>query len=1185
MPGSSGMDAAKRSVLLWGLLAAAVTTLPLSAAETGYQDDFAGAPRGWAASNAYAVAQQGGVLTLTVDKQTRWEGQYLDLGAEHDFSGSPYVNVRVKSDEPCILHVYLTDGNKSDLRERKVRVADDFVTLSYDFSDATNVDLKRVKGMIFTVNGAANSWTGKLTVADLRVGDRAKKLASIEAVAGRIHYHDTGPHTVLLTGLAGVSAVKVSSNDKLIRNVRVSPVTMGVTTRATPRLTGTAVLSYECVPGVAGSAIMPLKAEGAPGYTDNSVLFRVKVEGNLPPTIADVGDLTAQVGAHQTVSLEGISDGNVAAEQSLRITATSSDDAVVPGKAIRVLHSPGSPHGVLSLTADGRGTTRITLKVDDGAPGGVTEKTFTIRAVPGWNEAPVIEPVAAMTIFTDAGRQRVELKGIGDGDKGGQQLTISTVSSSDATIVPDPLVEYMGRRTAALWLAPNAAKTGTVTITVVVRDKGGTPDNNGDRQTEMSFDVTTRVRPQTAYHPDLSQWEELAPNWRTETGIQVSAQKLEGEDVLRIDMRDKVTFGGLWFRVPDLDLTAQPYLTVDVRPQHSLQFNTYFYDGNQRRNDGARRTTTIPANRWTTVTFDFSGEGQMSDGKGKPIRSDWVQQVLFNFHPKLGWPFSRYSGTLYFRNLRIGTAADIPQRRPVCTVAPAPDRVHLRAAGRQQIVLTGLASGADARVSVSATSSRTAVIPAPTVGEVRPDGTAVLSYAIGGQPGRASIKVTVSSPGSQAASMSFDVDVLTQDAAAAPTITIDCSKTHQVIHGFGTFSNDVAPEVYGGDLGASAMRVGLIANQIEARNDNSDPNVLNRGALNYQAFDFDHYRALKEAGVETFILTVWSPPAWMKTNLSLNYQGPGSERNCDNTANRLDYYQYDEFAESMVAAVRMFEEEAGITLTAVGVQNEPAFHEPYPSAILDARRFVELIKVVGKRFEREGIKARLFMPEQVFSQVTSMRAYIDALNGDREAENYCDIVATHGYDPTGTKGASPEFPAWTRMWERAQRGTVPKEMWMTETYPGFRGWQSAFAYGLYLYGSLEYGNIGLWTSWSIEGQLINQGRPNAAFYVCSQFYRHIRPGAVRVASASTDGTVLATSYVNDERHGGKLVSILINNADRARAVRVDVRGRAAAAGWAVSRTDQVSRQADAGTAGRGELVLLPARSVTTISER
>jgi O-glycosyl hydrolase len=242
---------------------------------------------------------------------------------------------------------------------------------------------------------------------------------------------------------------------------------------------------------------------------------------------------------------------------------------------------------------------------------------------------------------------------------------------------------------------------------------------------------------------------------------------------------------------------------------------------------------------------------------------------------------------------------------------------------------------------------------------------------------------------------------------------------------------------------------------------------------------------------------------------------------------------------------------------------------------------VELIKVVGRRFEREGIATRLFMPEQVFTQTHSMHRYIDALNGDPAAERYCDIVAVHGYDAKGVGEARPAFPAWTAMWGRAQRGGAPKEMWMTETYPRYRDWGSAFAYALYLYGSLEHGNVGLWTSWGIEGQLINRGRPNAAFYVFSQFARAIRPGARRVTSAASDPGVLATSYVNDAAHGGGVVSVLVNNSDQARAVRLAVSGREAPASWVATRTDRVRRREEAGEVPADGIILLPPRSVTT----
>ena len=74
---------------------------------------------------------------------------------------------------------------------------------------------------------------------------------------------------------------------------------------------------------------------------------------------------------------------------------------------------------------------------------------------------------------------------------------------------------------------------------------------------------------------------------------------------------------------------------------------------------------------------------------------------------------------------------------------------------------------------------------------------------------------------------------------------------------------------------------------------------------------------------------------------------------------------YDEYAEDAVAAVKLFKQEADVDLTAIGLQNEPAFCEPYASAILSPTHFAEMIAKVGKRFEDEGITTKLYMAEQV----------------------------------------------------------------------------------------------------------------------------------------------------------------------------------------------------------------------------
>ncbi len=116
----------------------------------------------------------------------------------------------------------------------------------------------------------------------------------------------------------------------------------------------------------------------------------------------------------------------------------------------------------------------------------------------------------------------------------------------------------------------------------------------------------------------------------------------------------------------------------------------------------------------------------------------------------------------------------------------------------------------------------------------------------------------------------------------------------------------------------------------------------------------------------------------------------------------------------MVAVVKMFEQEAGIQLEAIGLQNEPAFDEPYASAILDPEHFAELIEVVGKRFVNEGISTRLYMPEQVVGQYNNSNIqYLNTLQNNAEADPYCDIFAVHGYGEDGITPGTPTYSEWT----------------------------------------------------------------------------------------------------------------------------------------------------------------------------
>jgi len=1148
------------SLLAFLLLPLCVAPTLRAADGPDYLTSAAGA---WASDPGYKVATAAGVATLSVGKQVMWAGQQLALAQPLDISAHPYLTVQVLASDPMVLDMYVLTGKAAFNVPRRIRAVPTFQTYGFDFSGVKNFDGHHITAVIFCVNGAATSWVGTVQLKNLQLGDQASLLPGLEAVEDQEWYHDTGSHTALLTGIDHVHGFTLSGAEQLLRNATFTAVT--------PE--GTSTLRYDLIPGASGRAQATITATGDDGYGTLTRDFSVLVEDNLPPTIDQHPPLTAVVGKPLAIRFTGVSDGNPTAYQPLTITATSSNASVLASSALSAANPNGSRYIDLTATPLAPGDTTITLTLDDqSGKVSTTTTTLALHAVAQWNNPPTLDPITDIRGYVAGGDQQTLLSGISDGDQGAQHLTFTAVSS-DPTIVPDPTVVAGAHGSATLHFSPSAT-AGKATITVTVTDDGGTAANNGNQSVSQAFVITTRVRPVDAYTLKVSD----LPPLKAEDGVVPSADTLDGAPVLKIACTNKFTFAGLWLTLPDMDLSQAPCLSVDVKCDQKISFNLYFWDDAKNRNDGATRTTSIggPGSDWQTVTFDFTGKGQMSTNKSVPIDSKCITQALFNFHPTFGWPFSNWTGTLYFRNLRIGTVADLPKRAPIVAIDALPAQVLPQGSGATHLTITGLTVANHALISLTASESGATQV-SPVLGSVT-NGSADLTLTAG-SPGRSTVSVTATAPGADPTTITLTVDVV--DTGSPGALTIDTDKTFQTMRGFGTF---FGPDVglYAKDLGASVMRVGDECD-FNPRKDTSDLNVLNRDRLNYKAFDFSYFRAMKAAGVETFFFTAWTPPSWQKANFSTNYQGAAGFGDSNACLNRLDYDLYDDYAKTLVALVRMFQEEAGITLDAISLQNEPCFCEPYGSGILDPAHMVKLIDIVGPRFAKEGITTRILMPEQVFTQ-GNMLDYIRVLNADPIAQKYCSIVATHGYDDKGVIAASPDFPSWTNMFNLAQQGAGPKELWMSETYPEFKDWSSAMNYSMTLYGSLEYGNISLWTQWSIEGTLLDHNLPTDSFWVVRQYWKFIRPGAKRVSSSSSEASVFTTSYLNDAKHGGKLVSVITNHKDTPALQRIQVSGHSVAS-WQVVTTDPVRHGVVTGVLKAGAVLLLPPNSVTTLIEQ
>jgi hypothetical protein len=136
------------------------------------------------------------------------------------------------------------------------------------------------------------------------------------------------------------------------------------------------------------------------------------------------------------------------------------------------------------------GKANVTLIASDGYDEAIIQFPITVF-VPIPNKAPTLNALRNMELAPSTANHEVTLAGISAGLGETQRVTI-TVTSSNTRLIPTPEVIYSSpNQTGKLIMRPTVGVTGTATITVRIRDNGGT-DYNGVDQITRSFTVTVR---------------------------------------------------------------------------------------------------------------------------------------------------------------------------------------------------------------------------------------------------------------------------------------------------------------------------------------------------------------------------------------------------------------------------------------------------------------------------------------------------------------------------------------------------------------------------------------------------------------------------------------------------------------------------------------------------------------------
>lgn len=432
----------------------------------------------------------------------------------------------------------------------------------------------------------------------------------------------------------------------------------------------------------------------------------------------------------------------------------------------------------------------------------------------------------------------------------------------------------------------------------------------------------------------------------------------------------------------------------------------------------------------------------------------------------------------------------------------------------------------------------------------------------------------------------------------AVTISVDTTERFQRIDGFGATHLSLVYEGGGGDVLGPALRaeaIDAVYSEVGINLGNLEDAVLESpGSYDQRANDNDdpgliNWSGFQVAGAETM------RPALLDQARPLGFTGPfpGQKINVRwaspwlGDLRSVDYDRYlDEAAEQVEAGAFAWQalDSSNAAPSLLMLFNEPLSGNG-ELAGGSTQEVVDLVKVAAARLRAAGLGGvRFVVPNE--ETVTKTLETAGALLADPAARAALGAIGYHSY-PYGSAYASiPRIlaaaghgePDPAAVAERqklaslAQAAGLP--LWMTEvshgevdplSFDALRG-RAIHIHDELLYAgaSAYFGMNNMWDSASQrmhfgnedlfdpsnEGNIVlidsDAGKVyiTGIGYAIGHYARWAQPGAVRVASSSSDPLVKVTALQNSREGGSTLVLVVINNAATSRTLQIDVMGMA-----------------------------------------
>lgn len=382
----------------------------------------------------------------------------------------------------------------------------------------------------------------------------------------------------------------------------------------------------------------------------------------------------------------------------------------------------------------------------------------------------------------------------------------------------------------------------------------------------------------------------------------------------------------------------------------------------------------------------------------------------------------------------------------------------------------------------------------------------------------------------------------TVNVNAASQVTVDWNNVRQEIDGFGVTQEEectyVMPEPKRAEvmdlLFSKTNGIGLSMLRTEIGCGESKPTIEPQdGVWNYDPDPRElwYFNEAKARGVEKIFGTVWSPPAWMKTNNNVKNGG----------YLRSDCYQ--KYADYLAQYVKIYKQYHNIDIYGVSIANEPEYAAQWKSCLWTGAQFKNFIgNYLKPTFEREQIAAKVIAGE---SGVWSEAVVKDSLN-DPNACSRIDIVASHQYQWFIT-----DFPT-----SRAKG----KKIWMTELSDTTGGFDASIKDGVWwakkVHDFMTIPEVSAFCYWrgahtvTNNQQLIRISPDSQSYettkrlFAIGNYSKFVRPGFVRIgATENPVSGVYVTAYKNPTT--GEFAIVAINDGDSNRVIDIVPQGFAA----------------------------------------